>query len=90
MATTFSRNPAETTEERGHNFVTGTATIQPGTFHEPDQPGPSQQSSWLDPLGEGLSTLTQPIRQHPLPAFLIAIGLGAALVCTMMMWTRSE
>ncbi len=74
----------------GHNYVTGEATVQPGTFREPDQPRPElpgwergsmeKMAAAVNSAAEKAwdSTLTF-MHQHSLAACLICLGTGVLL-----------
>jgi hypothetical protein len=87
------------TMERGHNYVTGTATLRPGTFHEPDQPRPmssgglsdqveAAMSSAADTVMDVLGSTRDCMKRYPVAVFFTGIALGAVLTW-MCMGSRS-
>jgi hypothetical protein len=92
MAETNFGSSGQATEQRGHHSVTGSATLQPGTFHEPDQPRPSSSGDsplsnltnkaeeWASTAGTALqetwSSTLSCMSRHPLAVFATGIGLG--------------
>jgi hypothetical protein len=91
MTPTNSRRLNEMEEPRGHSFVTGTATLEPGTFHEPEQPRSLYRNEAQDTLtgqAENIVSavsetaqqtwdrVTGYVREYPLAACLIGFGLG--------------
>ncbi len=94
-----------TSEQRGHEYVTGRAAVQPGAFHEPGQPRPSSSSNLFRSFTHqtrdfasalnhtarrfGESALRFP-RQYPLAACLIGIGVGVILDRILRSSSRSR
>lgn len=92
MAETDVGSSGPSTEQHGHQYVTGSATLHPGTFHEPDQPRPSssgggplgtltnQAEEWASTAGTALqdawSSTLSCMSRHPLAVFVTGIGLG--------------
>jgi hypothetical protein len=82
--------------ERGHNYVTGTATIRPGTFTESGQSAVTSQSGGFMDQAEGLaSTIGGTVEEawdsaircmsrHPVAVFLTGIGLGMLLALAFL------
>jgi hypothetical protein len=81
---------APTNSKEGHNFVTGTATVQPGTFHEPG--GESRVTSggmlgqaeeMASQVGSSLTdaweNMTACMSRYPVAVFVAGIGLGVLL-----------
>jgi hypothetical protein len=76
--------------EEGHNYVTGTATLQPGTFHEPG--GESQvtaggvtgrveeiASQVGSTLVDAWENTTAFMSRYPVAVFCAGVGLGVLL-----------
>jgi hypothetical protein len=81
---------AEKGSNEGHNLVTGTATLQPGAFHEPG--GESRVTSggvtgqveeMASQVGSTLTdtweSMTECMSRYPVAVFLTGIGLGVVL-----------
>ena len=89
MIATPPRPPAESTGQSEKNPVTGAATIEPGTFHEPDQPAASNKGSLLATIGKAPAAVGDWIRTYPVLALFAGVGLGAALA-GVVGWRRSK
>jgi hypothetical protein len=93
MAETEVRS-GEPTGQSGHQYVTGSATLQPGTFHEPDQPSQRFSDSLTGKAEEMASAAGTAVQdawtatiscmsRHPVAVFVTGIGLGFLLARTV-------
>jgi hypothetical protein len=94
MAETDFQRPGSSAGQSGHPSVTGSATLQPGTFHGPDASqsgfGSGTIGNVAEKAGEVASAvgakaedaweyMTSCMSRHPLAVFFTAMGLGALI-----------
>lgn len=92
MAQTDFQRSGGTAGQGGQHSVSGSATLQPGTFHEPDSShstsGSGTFGNMTEKAGEMASAvgakaedawdyMTSCMSRHPLAVFFAAMGLGA-------------
>ncbi len=68
-----------TAEQQGHNYVSGTATVRPGTWREPGQPAPAPSGGTWEEVSNRAEELAATAGQHPWGLFLAGVGLGFLL-----------